>query len=72
MKTNIITILVNDIREFIAESDPFNYRSNYESDADANTEIADLLHHNPEFIILYLSDMDDADALITRIKVATM
>lgn len=66
--------LINDIREYIAEVDPFEYRDSYETDEDANREIEDLLKHNPEYIILFLSDyIDDeyAEALVTRIKVAT-
>lgn len=67
--------LINDIREFLKDTDPYEFRNNYETDADANADIEDMLQNNPEGIILYLSDTDDvteADALITRIKVATL
>ena len=60
--------LVNDIREYLASTDPFNYRNNYESDAEANTDIADALMHEPEGIITYLADFDDSADLIARIK----
>ena len=64
--------LVNDIREFLEDNDPFEYRDAYETDADANADILDQLQHDPEGIILFLSDMDNTDELIARIKVATL
>lgn len=64
--------LVNDIREFLEDNDPYEYRDAYETDADANADILDQLQHDPEGIILFLSDMDNTDELIARIKVATL
>lgn len=67
MKTTFNT-LVNDIREFLEDNDPYEYRDAYETDADANADIADALIHEPEGIITYLAVLDDSADLIARIK----
>ena len=71
MKTTF-NALVNDIREYIEEKEPFELCANYENEAEANADIADTLKNYPEAIINYLEiyedDEDEAVNLIARIK----
>ena len=60
--------LVNDIREYLKDNDPYEYRDTYETDADANRDIAWTLEHDPETVIDFLADFDDSETMIARIK----
>lgn len=71
MKTTLKD-LINDIREYMRETVPFEYRNAYDTDADANEEISYYLQHEPETVIAFLADFDDSANLINRVKAATI